>query len=142
VTTRRAATGFTLIELMVVIAVIAILVAIAVTQYTNMLHRSRDATAKGNLAALRSAIRIYYSDNNQYPTDDLTVLTSGESYLPQIPGLKTTAHPIETRAVVQEVDPTETQTWSYNSSDISGIKGHVSVGCLHEDSRGEVWTTY
>lgn len=60
--------GFTLIELMLISAIIGILAVIAVPKFSNMLDRAREGAFKGNLGALRSALSVYYVDNEgQYP---------------------------------------------------------------------------
>lgn len=62
--------GFTLIELLIVIAIIAILAAILfVSIGTQPLLRSRDAKRVSDLQNLRTALAIYYTDNNRYPSD-------------------------------------------------------------------------
>jgi len=61
-------TGFTLIELMIVVAIIGILAAIAIPKFASLLRKSNEGACKGNLGALRSALSIYYGDmEGQYP---------------------------------------------------------------------------
>jgi prepilin-type N-terminal cleavage/methylation domain-containing protein len=54
--------GFTLIELMIVVAIIGILAAIAIPRFAQMLEKSREGSTKGNLGSLKSAASIYYGD--------------------------------------------------------------------------------
>ncbi len=63
---RKAA--FTLIELMVVIAVIAILATLGVISYTTSLQRSRDGVRKADIQNIAQALILYRADNNGYPT--------------------------------------------------------------------------
>jgi prepilin-type N-terminal cleavage/methylation domain-containing protein len=56
--------GFTLIELMIVSAILAILAMIALPKFANLIDRSREASMKGALGSLRSALSIYYADND------------------------------------------------------------------------------
>lgn len=58
--------GFTLIELMVVIAVIAVLVTVAVPNYKKFQLRARTAEAKRNLGALRQSEEAYRLENSVY----------------------------------------------------------------------------
>jgi prepilin-type N-terminal cleavage/methylation domain-containing protein len=58
----RSKKGFTLVELMIVVAIIGILAGIAIPRYMNFIRRSREGATKGNLGAVRSALNIYYSD--------------------------------------------------------------------------------
>jgi type II secretion system protein G len=62
---RRA---FTLVELLVVIAVIGLLTTIAVVALGTARARGRDARRVADLKQVRSALEMYYLDNNAYPT--------------------------------------------------------------------------
>ncbi|RLD17359.1 MAG: hypothetical protein DRI36_04055 [Caldiserica bacterium] len=55
--------GFTLIELMMVIAIIGFIAAIAIPKFSDMIRRAKEAATKGRLGAMRSALTIYYGDN-------------------------------------------------------------------------------
>jgi general secretion pathway protein G len=81
VTGRRR--GFTLVELLVVMAVIATLLTIAVPRYFRSLQRSREAVLKQDLTALRESIDKFYGDTGKYP-QTLAVLVE-KRYLRSIP---------------------------------------------------------
>ncbi|MBN1383422.1 MAG: type II secretion system protein [Elusimicrobia bacterium] len=60
--------GFTLIELMVVVTIIAIMASIAIPKFSEMMQRARESATKGNLGNCRTAIGIYYGRNDaMYP---------------------------------------------------------------------------
>ncbi|OOG50181.1 pilus assembly protein PilE [Rhodanobacter sp. C01] len=65
-THRKPAAGFTLIELMIVVAIVAILLAIALPSYTDYITRGKLTEAQNNLAAYRVSMEQYYQDNRNY----------------------------------------------------------------------------
>ncbi len=80
---KRTKRGFTLVELMVVMAIIALLLALALPRYFNHLETSRETILKQDLAVMRDAIDKYHGDRGRYP-DSLDELVSAR-YLRSLP---------------------------------------------------------
>lgn len=80
---RPALLGFTLIELMIVMAIIAVLLSIALPIYTRSITRAKESVLKNNLYTLRVVIDEYTYDKQKAP-QSLQDLVS-EGYLRQIP---------------------------------------------------------
>ena len=59
--------GFTLIELMVVLTVIALLLAVVVPDYIGRMKRAEEAVLQENLALMRDALDKHYADTGKYP---------------------------------------------------------------------------
>ncbi|KAF1703578.1 type IV pilin protein [Pseudoxanthomonas kaohsiungensis] len=73
---RRVAGGFTLIELMIVVAVVAILASIAVPSYQEQIRKSRRAQAKADIVEYMQMAERYFTVNNTYVGFTLPVAVS------------------------------------------------------------------
>ncbi len=85
---RRSQSGFTLIELMTVMAIMGILITIAQPSLKQAIVRAREAVLKEDLFQMREAIDQYYADNGKYPdqlTDLINTQERTKSYLRDIP---------------------------------------------------------
>lgn len=79
---NRKTGGFTIIELLVVIVVIAILVALTLPNLFGLQRRARDDTRKNDLKNVQQSLETFYNDNNRYPAQ-LTDLVS--DYINTVP---------------------------------------------------------
>ncbi len=75
--------GFTLVELLVVMAIIAMLLSLAAPRYFGSVDKSKEAVLRENLAMTRQAIDKFFGDNGKYPDalDDLVT----RKYLRSLP---------------------------------------------------------
>jgi general secretion pathway protein G len=79
----RKGSGFTIIELLVVLAAMGLLLSLAVPRYVDHVDRSREAVLKHNLKAAREAIERYHADRGRYPAS-LQELVAAR-YLREVP---------------------------------------------------------
>ena len=75
--------GFTFIELMIVMAIIAVLMAVALPKYTRSIQRSKESVLKNNLFTLRTVIDEYTYDKKKAPQTLEDLVSDG--YLRQVP---------------------------------------------------------
>ena len=147
--------GFTLIELMIVVAIIGILAAIAIPKFAQMLEKSREGTTKGNAGAIRSALAIYYGDREGvWPTtlDPSTAATWDNHlmsiYLDVLPQVKVTHNGVNTPATnpagtaitnlqADDIPAVLGQGWAYDS-----FYGRVYVNSTYTDTKSSSYTTY
>ena len=67
---RRAARGFTLIEIMVVVVIMGVLAALVVPKLLSRTGESKVAAAKVDIATILQALKLYQLDNQRYPTTE------------------------------------------------------------------------
>ena len=75
--------GFTLIELMIVVAIIGIMAAIAIPNFLNYMCKSRQSEAKMGLGGVRTGEEAYYAEFNVYTTNQTAIgfsMKSGGRY--------------------------------------------------------------
>lgn len=136
--------GFTLIELMIVVAIIGILAAIAIPKFADLISKSKEGATKGSLSAVRSALQVYYGDNEGwFPAQGATpldALTTNAKYLSAMPVAKLPGTGIADDAtVITEVAagvtiPAGEGGWFYyNDSTVNTTWGNFVVNCVLQD---------
>jgi prepilin-type N-terminal cleavage/methylation domain-containing protein len=146
---RFKAKGFTLIELMIVVAIIGILAAIAIPRFAAMLEKSREGSTKGNLGSIKSAASIYYGDmQGVWPTTLQSYSTYAFSrYLDNISPVKVTGAFVAgstspagalVTMTTGSSSPTASSTgWMYDSN-----FGNVYVNSTIKDSKNIPYSFY
>lgn len=151
--------GFTLIELMIVVAIIGILSAIAIPKFADLIRKSNEGATKGNLGAIRSAVSIYYGESEGvFPAATASGLSTvagtlgailtadGGKYIKEMPACYTPPHHAKLYTTLIEDTPTDTGEWGYqNAAPVAAtdkLLGDVFVNCTQADSKTTVWSTY
>ncbi len=84
----RGDSGFSLVELLVVISIIAVISAITLPNFMGARERARDAQRVSDMNAIKNSLRLYYNDNQAYPTGIGGTLGVGmTAYMPSIMNL-------------------------------------------------------
>jgi prepilin-type N-terminal cleavage/methylation domain-containing protein len=125
---RRGFQGFTLIELIVVLAIVALLASIAAPRYVASVDRAREATLRTSLATIRDAIDQFATDRGRWP-ESLDELVTAR-YLRAVP-----EDPITTRrdSWVGLPPPPEAVDASGVFDVRSGAAGRAQDGSLYAD---------
>lgn len=84
--------GFTLIEILISISIIAVLTALGIVSYVSINKNARDAKRRGDIEQIRTALEFYRTDNGYYPstgngdfTDASNLSVILATYIPSIP---------------------------------------------------------
>jgi general secretion pathway protein G len=121
---RKTTYGFTIVELLVVIVVIAILASITVVAYTGIQNRANDAAVRADLSNFAKTMELYKADNGTYP---------GESSFTTALGLKFSKNAYGTDAQGRNVRyclNTTTDTYVLMSNSKSGNYFIVQPGAV------------
>ena len=103
-TSRTAAqAGFTLVELLIVLALISILAAMAIVNHRNGVRHTQESVLKVDLFRMRDAIDQYYADKNKYPSSLESLVSDG--YLRKVPEDPITKSVDTWQTVPAEPDP-------------------------------------
>ena len=130
--------GFTLVELMIVVAIIGILAGVAVPKFADMITFAKEASTKGNLGAIRSAVMIYYSVEEFSAPNLLAVLSPG--FISSIPSA-------DVPFVDTDGDNDSDASYSWDANAVSVVADFTSAGTQNLSTDGwaydsddlEVW---
>ena len=100
--------GFTLIELMIVMAIIAVLMSVAVPIYTRSIQRAKESVLKNNLFTLRTVIDEYTYDKQKAPQSLQDLVSDG--YLRQVPVDPMTGSADTWKVIMEDASNTVNQT--------------------------------
>jgi general secretion pathway protein G len=119
--------GFTLIELIVVLAIIGLLLSLAAPRFSTGVDRSKEAVLRQNLKTIRGALDQYHADSGKY-AEDLQMLVS-KRYLREVP-----LDPIVESRTEWVLVPAPSDSGSNGVFDVrSSAKGKASDGSAYAD---------
>jgi prepilin-type N-terminal cleavage/methylation domain-containing protein len=141
---RLSEGGFTVLELMMVVAILGILVGVLVPKVGDLLRMAREGVTRGNLGSLRAAVSIYHADTDgRYPTGDPEA-SLAPKYIRRIPDAWNPDHGYGNQIQTYAVAMTDTAGWGYwlPGAAAPHPSGFFFVTCTHTDVRGRVWSGY
>lgn len=132
--------GFTLIEILVAVTIIAVLVSIGVVSYASINKRSRDAKRKGDVEQLRSALEMYRADIGSYPNTGSGSWTDASGL--DIAGTNPADDLVPTYFPAIPSDPKSTQTYRYRATNLSGANyyGYCLTAYLESQEENDTCT--
>jgi general secretion pathway protein G len=120
----RQSDGFTLIELITVVALISILAAIALPNYRIAIQQSKEAVLKEDLFQLRSLLDQYYADKGKYPPSLEALVEAG--YLRKMP-VDPITNATDWQVVYEEIDPENPTTAEQGVYDVHSASEQISL---------------
>ena len=127
----KSASGFTLIELMIVIALISVLAGMGVVQYKNGVQHTAESVLRTDLFRMRDAIDQYYADKNKYPASLDTLVSDG--YMRKVPEDPITHSADTWQTVAAEPDPANPTSEPGIYDVKSGAQGTALDGSTYAD---------
>jgi general secretion pathway protein G len=119
--------GYTLIELLIVLAIVSLLVSIVLPQYRYAQQKAREAVLRENLTRMREVIDQYFSDKQKYP-ESLETLVS-EGYFRRLPYDPITRSDKTWQVVLEEAGPNSDPMAPLGITDVrSGAQGFAMDG--------------
>jgi len=123
----QAQKGFTIVELLIVVVVIAILAAITIVSYNGITNRANDSSAKSVAASVQKKVELYAAEESRYPiaASELTSDTSKSYYVPT--GTFGSADPVTATGATQgtkyvKVQACKATTGAISATNITGIR--------------------
>lgn len=83
-TNKKDSLGLSLIEVLIVIAIIAVLLIIALSMLPKQLTKARDAERKADLSSIKKAFEEYYNDNDRYPESTILENCGSQEFRPYL----------------------------------------------------------
>ena len=77
---KHKQSGFTIVELLIVIVVIAILAAISIVAYNGIQQRARDSERQSDINTMQKQLELFYTDRGYYPLTESLIGGNGFSY--------------------------------------------------------------
>lgn len=133
---KQTRAGFTLVELLVSLSIIAVLTAIGIASFSTASKQSRDTKRKSDLQQIRAALEMYRSDNGNYPS------AGSGSWVEVTAGLTTPL--VSTYISDVPADPLSGQSYYYMATNPSGgaYYGFCLSGQLESEDPNDTCTAY
>lgn len=136
---------FNIMEVVVAILIILLVTMVVYPKFLDVIRKSNEATTRANLTALRTAIAVYYGENEgTYPDENIVkqLLSEDGKYIKYIPEVYCPPYNNPNNEITTK--PTgNSGRWAYQVKDSKERQaGEIWVDCDQKDSKGVVWNTY
>ena len=136
--------GFTLVELLIVIVILAVLAAIAIPRFMDSGTRSKEASLRGDLKLMRNAIELFHNDTGAWPaaTSDLAVTTAPSAGKDNAGAAKTILSSDYKGPYMQTVptDPVSGSAFTYSTT--AGSVGKITSSASGSGTDGTAYNTW
>jgi len=108
--------GFTIVQLLIVIVIIAILAAITIVAYTNISTRAADSAYSADANSIQKVAEVYYTENGSYPISAANFAAASTAKLPANIIVAPTTGTVTNAVATTSCGTVGTQTWAVCTS--------------------------